>query len=435
MSAAGDVAEPDRRPPSEGTRERFFYGWTIVGFTFVAQFMTMGSVFYTFGVLLKPLTEALDADRFQVAIALSIQMVLVGLLGPTVGKLIAQRSIRALMLSGTALMSLGMLALSQAETLWQLYLAFGVIVSVGLALSGPLPNNALLANWFVRRRGTALGISQFGVTISGTAMVPLTTWMLLEYGWRNTVAIFGIAIAVVMGPLIWFLVVKRPEDRGLLPDGESRAPTIPEPEADPEGSQDEWTMGRALRDRRVWLLALVVGPSFTAIGSVVQAMHSHVTDLGMSGMQASGVIAVMTFMGAVAKPLFGVLADYVDKRGVMASSLALQIVGLALLLRTDSHSGLMVAGFIFGLGYGAVMPLFAVLLGALFGRDAFARVMGAMGPLMLPFTLVGLPFTTFVFERTGSYIPAFAALLVFYAVPVAALSALKLPESRVGAAA
>ena len=101
---------------------------------------------------------------------------------------------------------------------------------------------------------------------------------------------------------------------------------------------------RALRDRRVWLLTLVVGPSFTAIGSVVQAMHSHITDLGMSGMQASGVIATMTFMGAVAKPLFGVMADYVNKRAVTALSLALQIVGVSLIISLKSYSGLLLGG-------------------------------------------------------------------------------------------
>jgi hypothetical protein len=89
----------------------------------------------------------------------------------------------------------------------------------------------------------------------------------------------------------------------------------------------------------------------------------------------------------------------------------------------------MVAGLLFGLGYGAVMPLFAVLIGALFGRDAFARVMGITAPLTLPFMLVGLPFTTFVFERTGSYLPAFAAFLGFFAVSAAALARLRLPEA------
>ena len=425
-TVARSEAAPEPAAAQQRASGRFFYGWVIVATTFVAQFLTMGTVFYTFGVLLKPLVEALQADRFLVSIALSIQMVVVAFLGPWIGKLIAERSIRALMLGGVALMSLGFLAMSQAQQVWHLWLAFGVVIASGMAMAGPLPNNTLLANWFVRRRGTALGISQFGVTISGTAMVPLSAWLVLTYGWRTTVATFAIVPAVLLVPLIWFTVVKRPEDMGLLPDGDTVA-------GDPVGGAapaEVWTMRRALRDRRLWLLTLVVGPSFAAIGAVVQAMHSHMTDLGISAMEASSVIAVMTLMGAIAKPAFGVLADHFNKRAVMALSLVFQIAGLALILGADTLGILTVAGLLFGFGYGAVMPLWGVLLGALFGRDAFARIMGMMGPLTLPFTLVAFPFATFVFERTGSYLPAFATFLAFFAVSAGALALMRLPKNE-----
>jgi MFS family permease len=409
--------------PTPQADARFFYGWVIVGTTFVAQFVTMGTVFYTFGVLLKPLTEALDTNRFLISLALTCSMVVGGVLGPWVGSLVAERSIRALMLSGAALLTVGFLAMSQVQTLWQLYLAFGVVVAAGLALSGPLPNNALIANWFVRRRGTAMGISQFGISISGTVMVPLATWLILDYGWRTTVTVLALMPALVLAPVVWFYVVKRPEDLALLPDGEPPGAPVAEPT-----EAEAWTIGRAIRDRRVWLLTLTIGPSLASIGAVVQAMHSHVTDLGLSALQASAVVALMTLMGATAKPLFGILADHFDKRAIMGLSLALQALGVGLLLQVESYPALMAAGFIFGLGFGAVMPLWAILLGALFGRDGFARVMGVMGPMTLPFTMIGLPFTTFVFERTGSYLPAFATFLGCFLISALALAFLPVPQ-------
>lgn len=421
------VATEHSGPALAGAAARapgLFYGWVIVGFTFVAQFLTIGTVFYTFGVLLKPLTETLGADRFLVSLALSMQMVMVAALGPWVGRWIAERSIRVLMLAGSLLLALGLLLMSQIQALWQLYAAFGLIVSAGVAFAGPLPNNALLANWFVRRRGTALGISQFGISISGTVMVPIATWLVSEYGWRVTFQCLAIAPALLLAPLVWLLVVNRPEDRGLLPDGDVSDGVAPQPTPG-----TNWTLGTALRDRRIWLLTGVVGPGFMAVGAVVQAMHSHITDLGLSGMEASSVIVAMTLMGAIAKPLFGVLADHFDKRAVMGVSIALQMLGLFLVLQFDSRLGLMVAGTFFGLGYGALMPLFTVLIGALFGRADFGRIMGLMGPMMLPFTLVGLPLTTFVFERTGSYAPAFAGFLAFFVVAAIALLFLRLPTS------
>ncbi|MDH3641134.1 MAG: MFS transporter [Gammaproteobacteria bacterium] len=407
---------------SNQSSPRFFYGWAIVAFTFAVQFVTMGTVFYAYGVLLKPLTETLDADRFLISLALSLQMAFGALLGPLVGKLIAERSIRVLMMCGCATMSLGFLALSQAQTLWHLYLAFGVILSTSMALTGPLPNNALLANWFVRRRGTALGVSQFGISFSGTVLVPLTTWLVLSYGWRSAVSFYAIVPVVVLMPLAWKFAVKRPEDMGLFPDGDPEGEVISE-----AGQPDGWTVGRAFRDRRIWLLALIVGPSFMSITSVLIAMHSHVTDQGMSALQASAVVALMTFMGALAKPLFGTLSDFVDKRLVMGLSLICQIVGLLVIIALESYVGIMAGAFLFGLGYGAVMPLWGVLLGAMFGREAFARIMGSMGPIMLPFTLLGLPFTTWVFEQTGSYAPAFATLVAGFVLSTIALGFLRLP--------
>jgi MFS family permease len=409
---------------SEQSSARFFYGWVIVAFTFAVQFVTMGTVFYAYSVLLKPLIESLDADRFQVSLGLSLQMACAALLGPWIGKLIAERSIRALMMTGCATMSLGFAALSQAQTLWHLYLAFGLVIAASMALTGPLPNNALLANWFVRRRGTAMGISQFGISFSGTVLVPLTTWLVLNYGWRSAVGLYALAPVVILMPLVWKFAVKRPEDVGLLPDGDDEAEAEKSADA---AAADDWTVGRAFRDRRVWLLALIIGPSFMGITSVLLAMHSHITDLGMSGLQASAVVALMTFMGALAKPMFGTLSDFADKRLVMGLSLFCQIVGLLLIIMVNSYAGLMVAAIVFGLGYGAVMPLWGVLLGALFGRNAFARVMGSMGPLILPFNLIGLPFTTFVFERTGSYLPAFATLVAAFGVSAIALMFLRLP--------
>ena len=409
---------------SSQSSSRIFYGWAIVAFTFAVQFVTMGTVFYAYGVLLKPLTETLDADRFLISLALSLQMAFGALLGPLVGKLIAERSIRALMMIGCATMSLGFLALSQAQTLWHLYLAFGVILSTSMALTGPLPNNALLANWFVRRRGTALGISQFGISFSGTVLVPLTTWLVLDYGWRFAVSLYAIVPVVLLMPLAWKFAVKQPEDIGLHPDGD------PEGEAIAEAApSDSWTVGRAFRDRRVWLLALIVGPSFMSITSVLLAMHSHVTDQGMSALQASAVVALMTFMGAIAKPLFGTLSDFADKRLVMGLSLLCQIVGLLIIIALESYLGMMAGAFLFGLGYGAVMPLWGVLLGAMFGREAFARIMGSMGPIILPFTLLGLPFTTWVFEQTGSYAPAFATLVAGFVLSTIALAFLQLPAA------
>ena len=426
------------------SKPRFFFGWAIVAFTFAANFLSAGALFYSFSALLKPLAEALNADRFPISIALSLQLAIGALAGPWVGRRVAERSIRALMMAGAALALLGFLAMSQTRSIWHLYLSFSLVLGVAGALLGAVPNNTLLANWFDRRRGLALGISGFGLSLSGTVFVPLTSWLVLEYGWRAAVSSFGLVICMVLVPLAWRFAIKQPQDLGMQPDHAAPVPPAPSAQEEPASARpaaatagslsdaSRWRMARALRDRRVWHLVGIVGPSYMGIGAVMQTLHSHITDLGLSAMQASSVLAVATLAAAVAKPLFGLLADCINKRLALAISLACQIAGLTLVLFAGSQASLMVAGLVFGLGYGAVNPLWSVLLIAVFGRQAFPRAMGTTNPLIMPFIIAGFPFSAYVFDISGSYASAFLTLLAGFGLALALLALLRLPEERSG---
>jgi len=400
----------------------FFYGWVIVALTFIIQFLAMGSTFYVFGVLLKPLTEAFEADRFLVSLGLSAQMVVGALMGPWLGSAVAKYPIRPLMSAGILLLSLGLVIVSQATKLWHFYIGFALIASIGFALAGPLPNAALVANWFNEKRGTAMGISQFGVTFSGALLVPLFTWLMIDYGWRSALAFFALGVAVIGLPAIWVGMVKTPEEKQLSPDGID-APTESEPE-DLRPS-DTWTFRRALSEKNIWLIAVVMGSGFITISAVLMSIHSHMTDTGMSNMRASSIIAVMTFTGALAKPLFGILTDYLSKKLVTYFSIAAQFFGVAGFVLFDSYMSLIIAAGIFGFGYGAQMPLFNILVATIYGRRDFPRVIGLLGPIMLPFNMLGLPVATLVYESYGSYIPAYAGVLVFCIGAAICLSFLK----------
>ena len=404
-------------------RPPFFYGWVIVVMTFLVQFLVMGSGFYIFGVLLKPLTEALGTDRFLVSIGISLQMVTSAAIGPWLGGAIGRYDIRLLLTAGVLLMAIGLAGVSFATALWHFYLAFSLVLSAGFALAGPVPNAALIANWFVVRRGTAMGFSQLGVTLSGALLVPLFTWLMLAYDWRVALQFFAVAMPLVAMPVIWFGVVKTPEESGLHPDGSDH------PIAMEGGETTTWTMRRAIGDIRVWQIVLVIGPGFVGVSAVVLSIHSHLTDGGLTAMSASAVVAAMTLMGALAKPLFGVLTDMFNKKLVMLLSIVLMILGVGGLILLESYTALLVAAGMFGLGYGAQMPLFNILTATMFGRSEFAAVLGLMMPMMLPFNLLGLPLTTLIYESMGSYLPAYTGLIVLYVFAASCLFFLRLPKS------
>ena len=403
----------------------WFYGWTIVALTFAIQFLVMGSGYYIFGVLLKPLSEALETSRFVISLALTGQIVMSAVLGPWLGRAVGERSIKVLMTAGFALLSLGLMAISLAETVWAFYLAFTLLISTGFALAGPIPNAALIANWFSRKRGSAMGISQFGVTLSGAVLVPVFTWLMLSFNWQTALQLFALVVPLLALPLIWLGVVKTPADRGTHPDG---IDAEDERSSQPVLEDQDWTLSRAIRTPTVWRLALVMGPGFMGISAVLLSLHSHLTDAGMTAMRASSLVAGMTLAGAIAKPTFGILSDYFDKRWVTLVSIGFMFAGVAGLISSAHYPLLMLSAVSFGLGYGAQMPLFNILIATLFGPTAFARMIGIMGPIMLPFNLIGLPLSTLTYETFGSYIPAYAAILILYLVAIGGLWGLKLPK-------
>ena len=429
---ASESREADNSPePSTASSPTFAaLSWKIVAFTATAQFFSVGIGYYTFGVYLKPLTDALGVNRFEVSLAISMQMVLMAIISPFAARLLSEYSLRVMMLIGIASISLGLVIASQATSLWHLYLGFSVAVGIGVALTSNLACNMVLANWFVRRRGTALGISQAGITFSGVVLVPLATYLVTMYGWHVSFLFFAVVTPVLLGPLIWRFAIRAPEDVGLNPDGAAEPLTLPAA----DGDSVEWTFARAVRNRDVWLISLIAGPCYMAIAAIVIALPSHGTDLGLSPMHASWTVLVTTLFGAIAKPLAGAAADHLPKRAVVAAAIALQIAATLLLLIADTLVLLCAAGALFGLGYGGIAPLWSLLLADRFGVVAFPKVMGASMPLTMPFNLVGLPLTTFVFGLTGSYLPAFASLLIGYAVSAVCLWLLRLPPARVAPA-
>jgi len=420
MTTSGIEPESPTPHAPEPAAASVFYGWWIVAATFLTQFVAMGTVFYSYGILLKPIVEDLSASRLAVGSALPAMMAFGGLLGPLIGREVDRRPVRVLFVLGTLLLAAGFLLLSRATTVWHLYLSFGVVVATGNALLGGLANSALVSRWFVRSRGTALGISQVGVSLSGMVMAFVTTWLVGELGWRGTTVAFAVVPIVLVAPVVWLAVVDRPEDMGLRPDGDgldAGAVKAPGPSS--------FSFRDGLRDANVWLIAFVIGLNFAALGGVVQVIHSHVTDLGYSPTWAASVLSVMAGAAAFGKPGFGWLADHTAPRPAMTLSIAMQAAGLGIILLAPGQLLLIVAAALFGLGFGGVLPLWGVLIGATFGREVFGRVMGAMGPLLIPFQLLGVPFATWIYDRNGSYDVAFGAFIVLYAVAAGILLLLR----------
>jgi MFS family permease len=413
-----------------------FYGWRIVSVVFLTHFISVGLVFYSYSVLFKALTADFGGSRFGVAAGLAIMNVVVAAISPFLGRLVDRGSIRHIMCGGACLTAIGFLVASSIEALWQFYAVMGTFLAVGSAMMGAIPGSTLVANWFRERRGIALGVSGMGISLSGMAMAPVATLLIGGIGWRGTFTVYAALTLVAVVPAVWLVVVNRPEDRGLRPDGAADdvpAPAAEAPVGKPTASASaepspEWSPRRILADLNFWMIALFVGLNFCALGAVLIHIVSYGTDIGLERMAAAWVLSTMAGFGVVGKVLFGWIVDRIPKRVASGLASGLQALGLVMILQVEEHHLLLLAGAVFGLGMGGLIPLWGALIGAGFGRQAFGRVMGLMSPVMLPIHVAGIPYAGWIFDRTGSYDIAFSTFLVAYGLAIAAILFLRLPE-------
>ena len=404
-----------------------FIGWRIIAAAFLIQAVALGCTFSAYGLFLEPIEAEFGASRAQTLLGLSVLNLVVTSLGPGVGWAIDRGPLRPLMIAGTLLLASGFALLARATGLWQLTLALGLCVGSGVALVGPLPCTTLIANWFVRRRGTALGIAATGITAAGVFIPPLTAALIEGLGWRITLLTYGALCVAVLLPVIAALVIKRPEDVGQQPDGDARAFSPLGAEAAPGVS-----LRLFLREPNFWLIGLVFGLAFSGTTAFLSNAVPLARSLGADPQSASYILSCVAACSLLGKLVFGALIDRVDRRVALWLSLALQIAAWLVFLSGPDYALLLAASTLWGLSMGGLWPMYGALVGVVFGRAAFGRAMGLLGFVMLPISGGIPPLAGHIYDLTGSYTAMLAPFVGVYGLSAALLALVRLPGGEPG---
>ena len=397
----------------------FYYGWWVVIAVAIITLIASEAPIYCFSALVDPLEEEFGWSRAAIGAGPSIAALIAGLAMPVAGYLVDRVGARPLLVAGVMLIGGGFVAISRVEALWQFYISVSV-VAVGLSLAGPPVCAVAIAHWFVKRRGLALGILFAGAGASGV-MVLVLALLISLLGWRTGEMIVGIGQLAVCIPLA-LTVRHRPEEIGLLPDGEpsglSQASGSPPPEAvDGQGASSDMgreeglTIGQALHTRSFWLLAVAL--ILTYVGSLAVIVHviPYLDESGGFTEEGAAMIAMGIPFGSLLGGLvFGWLADYLSKRWLLAASWILQ--GLGILVFAAVHSPWQAAVFlvVFGPALGGAFTLLPAILPEYFGLRAFGTIQGL---LMAAATLGGFAgpiFAGAVYDVMESYRLAFLLL-------------------------
>ena len=359
------------------------------------------------------------------ALGIGLTQAVGAVLAPRIGAALDRYPIRRVQAIGATSMGVGFLLLSLAQTPLQFYLVLGAFIGFGAGSMGQLATSKLVANWFVRRRGTALGIAATGISVSGVVMPGVSALIIGSYGWRQGFLIYGVITLAVVVPLVLRYVISKPEDVGLRPDGALADTPLPPP-------SKPWSTRQMLTNRNFVVLVLVIGLLFCIQSATLIHMVPRLTDMGFSLVVASSVMSVSAALGIAGKVIYGALADRWDVRYALWLGIGFQIAGQFGFLLLENYAGMVLAAALFGFGMGGVVPLQGAIVGAAFGREAFGKVLGAMRPPMAMIQVLGVPFAGWVFDAYGSYDLAFEVFIVLYLLTAGVVLALRVVTKQPG---
>lgn len=380
---------------------RPFYGWLIV---LVSLFgISTGPAAFglaSLGLMIGPLEQEFGWDRTQTSSAVSIMMICTALSLPLVGRLVDRIGVRRVLIPSLIIMGLCLLALTQVTALWQftaIYVAMGTL-AVG---SNSVPYMRVLAAWFDRRRGLAIGIAGSGTGL-GFAYVPvLTEYLVTGHGWRMGYVGLGLIMLCGTLPLIALLLKETPASMGLLPDGGGKAE--PERPADAKPAVAGDTLRQAMGRRDFWSLVTI----FVSLAFVLYGLIPHLvpmlTDRGMSTREAAQIASIFGLATFGGRLLIGFLIDRHDARLIALIFFSLSALGLGVLAMDLPAWAFLLAALLLGGSLGAEVDMLAYLTSRYFGLKSFAEIFGVLfGAVMMGMGL-GPAIFGFVFDRTGSY--------------------------------
>ena len=393
---------------------RVFYGWWVVVSFAVMVFLSSG-IRFTVGPFLKAMVADLGLDRASLSLVISLSLFLYGAFQPFVGWLVDRFGARLVLTAGTLVLAGSIAATGLVTRLWQLYVVYGVGGAAGLAATGHVVGSAVISRWFSRRRAIALS-TLGGASMAGMSLlVPVAMWLVLTIGWRATYGLFGLAVFVLLMPLVLWVVRESPETMGLHPDGAVPTVTVGDLEAERTG------VGVALQSLAFWQLA---GGLFTC-GFSMSLLFAHgipmLTDHGYDPMVASWALGLLggTSMGFTM--LIGLVADRFGRRPMLAWLYGGRALLFALLfLVRDDSAALLVVVAVGGATMAGSLAMTSALSADIFGRFSVGSVFGTIFFVHQVGAALGSWLGGFLFEASGGYGPAFAvaSTLLFVACVV-----------------
>ncbi|HZT48781.1 MAG TPA: MFS transporter [Hyphomicrobiaceae bacterium] len=396
----------------------FYYGWVILACACTAGFARGGPAVATLSVFVEPMTSEFGWSRAALSGAVSLGGVMAALASPLLGPVLDRRGARLVLCMAVLTTGLTTMALSLTQSLVAFYVFF-CIARMNFAGPFDLGIYGALNSWFVARRAFVTSIANLA-QMAGLMSMPLIAHLAMrEGGWRAGWLAIGATVLLVGFVPTWALMVRRPEDVGLVPD--RRAPegalaaaaSAAAPVASPEPT---FTRAEAMRTPAFWLLSLYTLAVFPVQAGISLHQAPHLIERGLGPAVAATIVSTFSLFSAVSSLGFGLLTRRIGVRiALMLASLLLGLgAGLMLMVALPWHG--YAAASCFGLGIGGVLTVLPIAWADYFGRTSFGAIRGVALTVQVTAQAAGPLLSGLLRDATGDYT---LSLAVFTAIALA----------------
>ncbi len=365
------------------------YGWVIVGAGALMTCVGFGSMM-SLGVFLQPISDATGWSHGGISAAATLNFLVMGLSAFVWGALSDRLGTRIVVLLGSLFLGLGLVAASQAPSLLSFQVLFGVFVGMA-AGSFYAPLVAVASVWIEQHRSLAVALVSAGMGVAPLTVAPTARWLISAYDWRTAMLVIGIGAVCLLIPAS-FLIRKPPATAAAA----SAATTT-----QPDGSQ--WTVAHALRTPQFISLALAHFACCAAHSGPIFHMVTYAMICGITPMAAVSVYSLAGLSGLGGRLLLGTLADRVGAKPVLVAGLMVQALCVSTYLLVGQIGEFYALSVVFGLAYGGVMPLYAILVRDFFGARIMGSVFGAVSAFASLGMAIGPVAGGWVYDTTGAY--------------------------------
>ncbi|MBA7689620.1 L-lactate transporter [subsurface metagenome] len=399
-------------------KPKIFYGWWIVVAGFLTIFMSVGIGGYARSVFYEAMFSDLGWSRGDLALAMSVGVILSAVTQPFVGAWVDKHGASRLIAISAFLTGGCLILAGQIHALWQAFIVFLFLTMSHFGL-GWIPFLTMVSNWFVEKRGRAIGITMAGAGTGGI-LSPLSAYVISNLGWRMAWVVLGLLMWVVVIPPALLVMKQKPELVGLLPDG--KAPEdrktlseTKEAKGDPPRS-DKWALKGVLRMPVFWFIAVLHPLFYFGFGSIIMHSFALFTDKGISAMTAGTMAGIIALFSIIGKLVLGYLSDRIPMKYVMMGALALAAVAISLLFLVGPTWIVWLFVVLFGFSGCALVALLPILVGSCFNMAIIGRMLGIFAMFTSLASLLGPPFMGYSFDITGNYNLALFVFIICFIV-------------------